>query len=228
MGGGGIAQLKKAALARATQMMAQAGITADQLPAIRSKYTGLNKAMTENTQIVNALSSAQDGLQRDAALVKQTQKALVDNHIINDDPAIVNNGRLAFYEQFGSAQTRQQIRAYKDAVNAFAQTYGKFMSAANGVGGSAAPSDAARGLARELNDEGMGPKTLEGHLNTVLAEASNKTAGFRHQGAMIQNQLSNLIGGPKAQSDLPAGAKVIGTYHGRRVIEVNGQRMVEQ
>jgi hypothetical protein len=28
--------------------------------------------------------------------------------------------------------------------------------------------------------------------------------------------------------DLPKGARVVGTYHGKRVIEVNGKRMVEQ
>jgi hypothetical protein len=31
-----------------------------------------------------------------------------------------------------------------------------------------------------------------------------------------------------ATSDLPKGAKVIGTHNGKRVIEVNGKRMVEQ
>jgi hypothetical protein len=115
-------------------------------------------------------------------------------------------------------------------VNGLAQEYTKFMNSANGMGGNAAPSDAARGLALDLNDTGQGPVTMARHIKQIFIETGNKRNGIQAQNEAIQSKLSSLIGGPPQQQGnaLPSGAKVIGTYKGRRVIEVNGQRLVEQ
>jgi hypothetical protein len=99
------------------------------------------------------------------------------------------------------------------------------MNSANGMGGNAAPSDAARGLALDLNDKGQGPASMRAHINQIFVETANKRNGIGAQNSKINAQLSSLIA---PHSPLPPGATVIGTYHGKRVIEVNGQRMVEQ
>jgi hypothetical protein len=230
MGGGGIAQLKKAALARATQMMAQAGITADQLPALRSKYNALNTSMNQNTQILNMLEASERAIHSNAQQVLQTQQQLVKDNVINNGSPFQNNANLELWSHIGSPEVKAHIKAYEDSVNGLAQEYTKFMNSANGMGGNAAPSDAARGLALDLNDTGQGPVTMARHIKQIFIETGNKRNGIQAQNEAIQSKLSSLISGPPQQqaNALPAGAKVIGTYKGRRVIEVNGQRLVEQ
>jgi hypothetical protein len=230
MGGGGIAQLKKAALARATQMMAQAGITADQLPALRSKYNALNTSMNQNTQILNMLEASERAIHSNAQQVLQTQQQLVKDNVINNGSPFQNNANLELWSHIGSPEVKAHIKAYEDSVNGLAQEYTKFMNSANGMGGNAAPSDAARGLALDLNDTGQGPVTMARHIKQIFIETGNKRNGIQAQNEAIQSKLSSLISGPLQQqaNALPAGAKVIGTYKGRRVIEVNGQRLVEQ
>jgi hypothetical protein len=200
MGGGGIAQLKKAVLARATAMMSSSGIGADQLPAIRSKYKGLNTALTDNQKILSMLEASEGALHANAQQVLQTQQQLVKDNVIDNGMPTINRANLKLWGEVGSAKTKADIKAYLDAVNGLTQEYTKFMNAANGMGGNAAPSDAARGLAMDLNDPGQGPATMERHIKQIFIETGNKRNGVQAQNEAIQSQLSSLIGGAQAKS----------------------------
>lgn len=222
MGGGAI---KSAVMKNVPARLSALGLANSDLPALRSKYKSLTGSLQQNAQILNMLEASERALHANAQQVLQTQQQLVKDGIIDNGSPALNNIRLDTYAHIGSPDTKAHIKKYQDAVNGLTQEYTKFMNSANGMGGNAAPSDAARGLAMDLNDEGQGPKTMQAHINQIFTETGNKRNGIGAQNEKIQAQLSSLIA-PRA--DLPKGARVIGTYRGHRVIEVNGQRMVEQ
>lgn len=225
-GGMGGAGIKAAILKNYPIRLQQLGLTTSDVRSLRAKSDSLNSSLKQNAQILNMLEASETALHSNAQQVLRTQQKLVQDGIIDNGSPWVNNARLSTYAHVGSPQTKADIKAYQDAVNGLTQEYTKFMNSANGMGGNAAPSDAARGLAQDLNDEGQGPKTMQAHINQIFTETANKRNGIGAQNAKIQAQLSSLL--PQAANALPPGAKVIGTYKGRRVIEVNGQRLVEQ
>lgn len=222
MGGGAI---KSAIMKNIPARLAGLGLQSSDLPALRSRYKGLSSSLTQNTQILNMLEASENALHANAQQVLATQQKLVKDGILSNTSPSVNNGWMELYSHTGSAQTKADIKAYEDAVNGLTQEYTKFMNSANGMGGNAAPSDAARGLAGDLNDPGQGPATMQRHIQQIFIETGNKRNGIGAQNAKIQAQISSLL---RPHGDLPAGAKIIGTYKGHRVIEVNGQRLVEQ
>jgi hypothetical protein len=222
MGGGAI---KSAVMKNVPARLTALGLQNSDLPALRSKYKSLTGSLTQNAQILNMLEASETALHSNAQQVLNTQAQLVKDGIIDNGSPALNNLRLETYTHVGSAQTKADIKRYEDAVNGLTQEYTKFMNSANGMGGNAAPSDAARGLALDLNDKGQGPASMRAHINQIFVETANKRNGIGAQNSKINAQLSSLIA---PHSPLPPGATVIGTYHGKRVIEVNGQRMVEQ
>lgn len=222
MGGGAI---KSAVMKNVPARLTALGLQNSDLPALRSKYKSLTGSLTQNAQILNMLEASETALHSNAQQVLNTQAQLVKDGIIDNGSPALNNLRLETYTHVGSAQTKADIKRYEDAVNGLTQEYTKFMNSANGMGGNAAPSDAARGLALDLNDKGQGPASMRAHINQIFVETANKRNGIGAQNSKISAQLSSLIA---PHSPLPPGATVIGTYHGKRVIEVNGQRMVEQ
>lgn len=224
-GGMGGAGMKSAIMKNFPVWLQSHGFSTNDLPTLRANYKQMTSSLQQNGQILNMLEASENALHANAQQVAQTQHQLVLDGIIDNGSPALNNLRIDTYSHVGSAKTKADIKAYEDAVNGMSQEYTKFMNSANGMGGNAAPSDAARGLAMDLNDPGQGPASMQAHIRQIFVETANKRNGIGAQNAKIQAQLSSLLA-PK--TSLPAGAKVIGTYHGRRVIELNGQRLVEQ
>lgn len=232
MGMGGAA-MKKAILTRRSQIMQQLGITAGDLPALQSRYAADKKSLEQNTTLLSALNSSEGALVANAKQVIATQKALLppspDNpdglDIIDNGSPILNRTRVATYKQVGSAKTKAAIKAYEDAVNAYATEYAKFMSSASGLS-NAPSSDAARNQAGELNDKGMGPAALMSHIHQSLIEAQNKKNAVAAQNQALQQRLASYLQ-PKqsapASRTPPSGATATATGPGgKKIALVNG------
>jgi hypothetical protein len=67
----------------------------------------------------------------------------------------------------------------------------------------------------------------EAAFKQMQADMANRLAAIK---GSIAEGYKNLTKQPErgSSSDLPKGARVIGTHNGKRVIEINGKRMVEQ
>lgn len=226
MGGGGaqFAAIKKAAISLATnRLMPALGITSDDLPAYRSRYAADKANYTTISGVASSLQGSENALKGAAQQVLQTQAPLIQLGIIKDGvPNWLNTGALEANQHLASGpggdKARGAIKAYRDAVNAFSQEYSKFMTAANGVGGSAAPSDSAREAAAELNDESMGPTALKQHMAQVLKEAEVRRTGFVQQQQALEHKLGSYltpkggavhVNGLRDYNALPRGAHYI-------------------
>jgi hypothetical protein len=189
MGSGG---LKQQILRRRSDIMKRVGITAEQLPAFQAQYAADKKALTDNSALLSGLQSSENALKANGQQVWNTHRTLVSDGIIADNPWVTRQ-RLKYYENFGNPDQKAHVKSYLDAVNAYTQEYTKFMNAANGMGGSAAPSDASRQLAGELNDPGLAATPLLAHLRQGITEATNKRNGVAQQTQALQQKLSSYL-----------------------------------
>lgn len=213
MGGGGQVTLgeKNAITKYALDLWQKAGHSPNELSTLRKTYGNLGSALETATTTSSALTAAQEGLQKDANLVLSAQRVLAhvapnNPHgmgIVSDNPSLGgvvsvtlrNRNMLDWYAAHGNPEQQAAVKQYRDAVNAYSSSYSKFMTAANGVGGSAAPSDAAKEQSDDLNEEGLGPTALRTHLQTVLAEANNKRQGWMRRVHDLTGQMNSLLPG---------------------------------
>jgi hypothetical protein len=210
MGSGG---LKQQILAKRSEIMKRVGITAEQLPAFQAQYKADQTALQENGKLLSNLQASENALKANGQQVWNSHRVLVQDGIISDNPWMTRR-KLDYYQQFGSPDQRAHVKTYLDAVNAYSTEYSKFMTAANGMGGSAAPSDSARQQAGELNDPGLAATPLLAHLRQGLTEAINKKNGVAEQNRQLQHKLSSYLH-PHSESHedggwitLPSGLKV--------------------
>ena len=228
MGGGNIPNgLKKAAMSRASSIMQSIGISSDQLPQLRSQYAADKSSLNNINGTLSGLQASERALHLNARQVLNTQQQLVKDGILDNGSPILNDLRLGTYKHVGSAKTKAHIKAYEDSMNAYAVEYAKFMSSANGIGGSAAPSDSSQERAADLNDTAMGPSALRAHINQTLIEAENRRKGIEAQAATLNNRLSSYLQPHKQAA--PAGVTQIHTVqqykglpHGAHYIDPNG------
>jgi hypothetical protein len=190
--GNGGAGLKQQILGRRSEIMRKIGITAEQLPAFQAQYAADKKALTDNSALLSGLQSSENALKANGQQVWNTHRTLVSDGIISDNPWMTRK-RLSYYANFGSPDQKAHVKAYLDAVNAYSSEYTKFMTAANGMGGSAAPSDSARQLSGELNDPGLAATPLLAHLRQGITEATNKRNGVAQQNQALQGKLSSYL-----------------------------------
>lgn len=200
--------LRKAAMARATQLMQTLGITADQLPAIRSRYAADKASLTNITQIASGLGASEPALRGYMAQVLATQKKLVDEGVIGGNP-VFNTMRLETYSKVGSQQTQQDIRQYRDAINALQTEYAKFMSSAAGMSNTPT-TDSARGLASELTEESTPYQAMQGHMAQLSKEAQIKLNAVQAQQQALTAKLGSYLQ-PHSASAAPSGVVRIHT-----------------
>jgi ABC-type transporter MlaC component len=190
--GNGGAGYKQQIIAERSKLMQQLHISPEQLPEFQAQYTADKSALQKNTEMLSTLQSSENALKANGQQVWNTHRVLVQDGIIADNPWITRK-QLKYYQSFGSPDQKAHVKAYLDAVNAYSTEYSKFMTAANGMGGSAAPSDSARELAGELNDPGLAATPLLAHLRQGLTEAINKRNGVAQQTEALQQKLSSYL-----------------------------------
>jgi hypothetical protein len=114
------------------------------------------------------------------------------------------------------------IAAMDAAAITFANEYAKVMTGTPSGGGTL--SDSARDEAQSIM---KGDFPVEQKLSTyrqMVADMNNRMSALQNS---ISEGYKNV--GVNSSASLPKGAKVIGTYQGKRVIQLpNGKRMVEQ
>jgi hypothetical protein len=120
------------------------------------------------------------------------------------------------------------VAALDVAIKTAANEYARLVTAS--PSGAGTLSDSAR-LEYQGIIEGNFPLQQKiSALRQMQIDASNRTSSLK---TTLQDSYAHLTDrAPELRSGgsaaLPKGAKVVGTYHGKRVIEVNGKRMVEQ
>jgi hypothetical protein len=179
-------------MARASEIMQSIGLTADDLPKIRSEYGAAKTSLSNVTGLLSNLQASENALHSNAQQVWNMHRQLVTDGIIGGNPYL-NSARLKYYENFGNAEQKAHVKTYLDAINAYSTEYSKFMTSANGMGGSAAPSDSAREQAGDLNDPSLPATAMLAHLRQGEIEAANKRAGVTRQKAQLETQLSSLL-----------------------------------
>lgn len=229
MGGGNIPPgLKKAAMARASQIMQLAGITGDNLPTFRARY-GADKAALQNISgIANGLQASESALLANLHQVQITQQQLVHDGIIGDTP-FLNKGRLAWARQFGTAEQKAHVKAYEDALNGGQTEYAKFMSTQTGMG-NAPTTDSARSRAGELLDEEDAPAATLAGLHQLQIEAQNKKNGVLQQRAALEQKLSSYLQpkGPGTAVQIRSVQQYRALPKGTPYIDPNGVHRVKQ
>lgn len=124
------------------------------------------------------------------------------------------------------------VAAMDAAWNTFTTEYAKVV--AGSPSGAGTLSDSARHEAQNTMKGNYAFSQKMAAFKQMQADMANRMAAIHGTIAKKYDQLTKnprkaaaeLSGA--AASDLPKGAKVVGTYKGKRVIEVNGKRMVEQ
>jgi hypothetical protein len=193
MGGGNIPNpLKKQAMAHASELMKSIGITAADLPKIRSEFGAYKTSLGNVTGLLSNLQASENALHTNAQQVWNYHQKLRTDGIIGDNP-IINRQKLKYYANFGSPDEKAAVKGYRDAINAYSTEYSKFMTSANGMGGSGGPSDAARDQSGQLNDEGMPATAMLQHLRQGEVEAANKRDGVAKQKTQLETQLASLL-----------------------------------
>lgn len=166
----------------------------------------------ENTAIANG----QQFLDRSRELSAQTRFP------------IVNAATQAYLRHTGDPT----IAAADAAWNTFSTEYAKVI--AGSPSGAGVLSDSARHEAMSIMRGNYALKQKEAAFRQMQKDMANRIAAIRAGIAHGYKNMSVVPGSTAelstaaANADLPKGAKVVGTYQGRRVIEVNGKRMVEQ
>jgi hypothetical protein len=116
------------------------------------------------------------------------------------------------------------------AWNTFTAEYAKVV--AGSPSGAGTLSDSARHEAMDTMRGNYSVAQKKAAFKQMQADMSNRMAAIHSQVAKGYDNLGARANAapanPQSDSGLPKGAKVVGTYHGKRVIEVNGKRMVEQ
>lgn len=121
------------------------------------------------------------------------------------------------------------VRAMDAAWNTFTTEYAKVV--AGSPSGAGTLSDSARHEAQDIMRTSDNLQQKEAVFKQMQADMANRMTAIR---ARIKKGYDQLTTNPRqaaramSSADLPKGAKVVGTYRGKRVIEVNGKRMVEQ
>lgn len=178
-----------------------------------------------------------------ALKVLETQAGTIE---ANENTAIANGQQFLDRSRELSAQTRfpivnaatqaylrhtgdPTIAAADAAWNTFATEYAKVI--AGSPSGAGVLSDSARHEAMSIMRGNYSVKQKEAAFAQMQKDMSNRMGAIRGGIAHGYRNMSVVPGSTreiKVNSDLPKGAKVVGTYQGKRVIEVNGRRMVEQ
>jgi hypothetical protein len=123
------------------------------------------------------------------------------------------------------------IAAMDAAWNTFTTEYAKVV--AGSPSGAGTLSDSARHEAQATMKGNYAYSQKVAAFKQMQADMANRMAAIKQTIADKYKGLGERapglgrVRGGEETSSLPKGAKVIGTYHGKRVIEVNGKRMVE-
>lgn len=138
---------------------------------------------------------------------------------------IVNSATQAYLRHTGDPT----IAAMDAAWNTFTTEYAKVV--AGSPSGAGVLSDSARHEAQQTMRGNYTVAQKESAFKQMQADMANRMTAIH---ARIVKGYQDLTTNPrKAVRDftggnLPKGARIVGTYQGKRVIEVNGKRMVEQ
>lgn len=141
---------------------------------------------------------------------------------------IVNAATQAYLRQTGDPTVTAMDAAWKT----FTDEYAKVV--AGSPSGAGVLSDSARQHAYSIMRGNYAVEQKEAVFAQMKKDMANRMAAIRAGIAHGYKNMTNVPGSTKelsvgaAAADLPRGAKVVGTYQGKRVIEVNGKRMVEQ
>jgi hypothetical protein len=120
------------------------------------------------------------------------------------------------------------VRAMDAAWNTFTTEYAKVV--AGSPSGAGTLSDSARHEAQEIMRTSDNMAQKRAVFKQMQADMANRIAAIHGTISRAYDKLTVIPSSSSSapSDDLPRGAKVVGTYHGKRVIEVNGKRMVEQ
>jgi hypothetical protein len=137
---------------------------------------------------------------------------------------IVNSATQTYLRHTGDPT----VAAMDSAWNTFTAEYAKVV--AGSPSGAGVLSDSARHEAMDTMRGNYAVEQKKAAFKQMQADMANRMAAIKAQVAKGYKSLGSRAPGigVNASSDLPKGAKVIGTHNGKRVIEVNGKRMVEQ
>lgn len=138
---------------------------------------------------------------------------------------IVNAATMAYLRHTGDPT----VIAMDNAYNTFITEYAKVV--AGSPSGAGVLSDSARHEAMSTLKGNYAYAQKEAAFKQMQKDMANRMAAIHAGIAHGYNNMTHIPGSTRELSvsaGLPKGTKVIGTYQGKRVIEVNGKRMVEQ
>lgn len=192
MGGGNIPpEVQQLALAREPAIMAAAGITPQQLPGLRSRYTSDAASLTANTGMLNGLNASEASLHTLLDQVTNTQQTLVNMGILGGNRHL-NDARLKYYTSFGTQDQQAAIKAYRLAINGAQTEYAKFMSTQTGMG-NAPTTDAARNHAQSLIDEDDPMTATTKGMSQLKIEAAAKKSGVEAQNNVLTQRMQSYF-----------------------------------
>lgn len=174
------------------------------------------QAMTVGANEETALLNGQQFLDRSKELTAKTRFP------------IVNAATMAFLRHTGDPT----VIAMDNAYNTFITEYAKVV--AGSPSGAGVLSDSARHEAMSTLKGNYAYPQKVAAFKQMQKDMANRMAAIRSGIAYGYKNMSVVPGStrelrvPTSNEGLPKGAKVVGTYQGKRVIEVNGRRMVEQ
>jgi hypothetical protein len=177
------------------------------------------QAATIGANEETAILNGQQFLDRSRELPKQTGFPAFNSAI----QALQRNVPIAGHET---------VVAMDAAWKTFTDEYAKVV--AGSPSGAGVLSDSARQHAYSIMRGNYAYEQKEAVFNQMKKDMANRMAAIRAGIAHGYKDMSRIPGSTRELSadsgtaGLPPGAKVVGTYQGKRVIEVNGKRMVEQ
>lgn len=173
-------------------------------------------------------------LEKQLGAVEGNERAFEQNaqqvmEVSNRLPAQTGSRILNTPVQSYLRQTNDPTVAAMDvAIKTAANEYARLVTSS--PSGAGTLSDSARQEYQNIIEGNFPLKQKLAALNQMRVDGRNRTNALRSNLQDSYKHLTDrapeLMGG--GSSALPKGATVVGTYHGKRVIEVNGKRMVEQ
>jgi hypothetical protein len=216
------AQARQKILKKVAQIAGAEGLTGNDL-AVQVGHYKANMANVQNLEKQagtieqneqTALANGQQFIDRSTELSAQTRFP------------IVNSATQTYLRHTGDPT----VAAMDAAWNTFTTEYAKVV--AGSPSGAGTLSDSARHEAQETMRGNYSVEQKRAAFKQMQADMANRMAAIHNQVAKGYKSLGSRAPGigvnAGASGDLPKGAKVIGTHNGKRVIEVNGKRMVEQ
>lgn len=215
------AQARQQILKKVAQIAGAQGLTGNDF----AVQVGHYKANLQNVQ----------NLEKQAGTIEQNEKTALANgqQFIDRSNELSAQTRFPVVNSVTQSYLRHTgdptVAAMDSAWTTFTTEYAKVV--AGSPSGAGTLSDSARHEAMETMRGNYAVAQKKAAFKQMQADMANRMEAIRGQIAQGYKSLGSRapgIGVNGGQTGLPSGSRVIGTYHGKRVIEVNGKRMVEQ